>query len=106
MQKKFWFSKARNFYRSPVKLWMTTSSSKRLFADILSRKNKRALVRLFQNGVVSIKSCSLAGFCPDSQNIHSDAAKISIISEHSKFFETFLQKKQDIECNYRTATWF
>ena len=39
----------------------------------------------------------LSGFCPDSQNIHSDAPKISIISEHSKFFETFLQKKHEIE---------
>ena len=28
-----------------------------------------------------------------SQNFHSDGAKIGIISEHSKFFETFFNKK-------------
>ena len=49
----------------------------------------------FKNGVVIVMSCSkgginkvlpLAGFCPDSQNIHSDGAKIRSFSITSKFF--------------------
>ena len=52
----------------------------------------------FKNGVVIVMSCSkggvnkvlpLAGFCPDSQNIYSDAAKIRSISISSKYFGTF-----------------
>lgn len=49
----------------------------------------------FKNGVVIVMSCSkggvnkvlpLAGFCPDSQNIYSDGAKIRSFSITSKFF--------------------
>ena len=35
----------------------------------------------------------LSAFYPDSQELLLDGSKISIISEHSKFFETFLKKK-------------
>lgn len=53
----------------------------------------------FKNGVVIVMSCSkgginkvlpLAGFCPDSQNIHSDGAKIRCFSITSKFFAIIL----------------
>ena len=53
----------------------------------------------FKNGVVIVMSCSkgginkvlpLAGFCPDSQNIHSDGAKIRSFSITSKFFAIIL----------------
>ena len=40
--------------------------------------------------VLLLKRCQLSpatsGFCPDSQNFHSDGAKIQTISETSKFF--------------------
>ena len=35
------------------------------------------------------KALPHAGFYPDSQNIHSDAAKISIISESCKYFSDY-----------------
>ena len=38
----------------------------------------------YSNGVVSVKSCSHAGFCPDSLNYFSDIAKIEIIYETCK----------------------
>ena len=44
---------------------------------------------MVKNGVVSIRSCSLAGFYPDSQKRTSDAAKVLQFFDIAKFTISF-----------------
>ncbi len=69
----------------------------------------------FKNGVVIVMSCSkgginkvlpLAGFCPDSQNIHSDGAKIRSFSITSKFFCNYFMFSSLSACKYKNFLYF